>query len=873
MIISSHLSSIENLSCTLKLTELIASVNQSNYLFIGTTIARISGAVAIPFSSLLDATAHTALCGGKIVTGILISPYNSVAMVFFPNWSAPKDLELSSAFIHLICTIECIVAAALLPFVCLVNPKKAHEFMNSRYANKSFQNNHESEARQFEVQKVAFKEKEQALETQNALLQARLNELEQRYANQGADLIDKDQELRLSKEAKNQLQEDVLSLQAARDSSELELQAAKQKVGELESSMQNLQTQLRMTEEISREVVDLREAIRKQAIEREGLVRNAEEVRSEKDQLERRMQTLQEQLLLEEEKVENFNQETARLRDDIEKQMQAYRLLEKAIQEKGEENIANLVIEKDLLERKLQELQTQLTNKEQKIKQMDQEIILLKEKLEKELIAHRQAEQMAAQLTLEKNELEKKGRVDEELLKELENTSLRRQQAIEKLLNEKVELEKGLEELERLLRETQQKLAEKTLEDSEILEEDSDSEMLESYVVCDSTSAGFFSLVPQSSSKSVMESGEEVESIPNYLPERESGFEEQSRQSSSLSDSITQHVANGKVKDVWVKTNRDPSIVYYTGQGSSAEAELKEEVKTAQAIRTALKQLHPELKEFYLAVDIKETAKGIKDPKTGERLYTVECKKADGDLEKILTKRKIPLSFDQRLELGRQALTGLSYLQEAGYVQGDLKPENILVYLQKSGEILIGISDFGKAKLMGPDHAETIRGNPRFAPPEFETSHKGEVFGGAMILIRILEEEFLDDEKTYLMEPYRKKAQGSDLRRGVEKYLLENGKCKQVENWVSWGGFGVALKVALKEYIIDVGNTPNAKAEGEIHKYVDELTRLMAEKIGKQKAESLNTLLKAMTRTNPDERPSMSEAATSYAKFLGSQSA
>ncbi|CUI17348.1 hypothetical protein PNK_1741 [Candidatus Protochlamydia naegleriophila] len=988
MVTSGHLSSLENFSCTLKVTEWLASVNQRNYLYAGSIVARVSGAVSIPFSSLIDASVHTALCGGKIVTGILIFPYNSVAVVCFPQWAASKDLELSSAFIHLICVIECVVTGALLPFVCLITPGRAHEFMNSRYVNQAFQNTAENELREFAIEKVAFEEREQALRTQNETLQARLNELEATYANQGTDLAGKDEQLRRATEARDQLQENALTLQAARDLSEQKSQAARQKVDELELDLQDFQNQLRLAEEKAdgsnqevvalkeaiqeklaqheeliriveeaqsqkeelelrtqelvnrlnaeenkvqqsdREIVDHKETIQKQQAQLKELARTAKEACSQKQELELRIQELESQLSAEEKKARHVNQEVIGLKKTIHEQTKAHALLEEAAADithvkvqlesrvreleslligegkKGniseqqvgflvkevesqkkacvlaEEKAEKLALDMAQLEESLKELQVKLIEKEVKLQQMDHGMVMLKKALEKEEEIRTLAEQQAKDLALEKTQLEEslkehKTRLQDFSVKytsELQEASIKHQvivkehdtahkkqeEVIQKHLTDKIRLEKRVDELEYLLKEAQKEMLEISLAEG-VLSDDEEIDLFEG------NSREFFGT--KSGFTSVMENGDEVESILDYLPEKEAEFSELSSKPSSLTDSITEHVANGKVKDVWVKTNRDPSMVYYTGKGSRAEAELKEEVLTAQAIRTALQKLHPEQEEFYLAVDIKETEKGIKDPRTGARMYTVECKKADGDLEKILTKRKVPLNFDQRLDLGRQALTGLSYLQEAGYVQGDLKPENILVYLKDKGGISIGISDFGKSKQMGPNEAETIRGNPRFAPPEFKTSHQGEVFGGAMILIRILEEEFLNDEKTCLLTPYRIKATSTALRRGVEKFLLENAKCKQVENWVTRQGIGVAAT----EYL-NLWNTPNPKAEIEIHKYVDELTRLMAEKIGKQKAESLNTLLKAMTMTDPNARPTMAEAVVKYTKCLETQS-
>ncbi|WP_162180818.1 hypothetical protein [Candidatus Protochlamydia amoebophila] len=108
----------------------MANVNHSFVL--GSVSSRIVGFVAIPFTSLADAFAHACLTTSKFATGIVISPYNITADLFFPDKAASTDLELSSALIHLIRVVESLVTGILLPFVCLLNPERANQFMSQR---------------------------------------------------------------------------------------------------------------------------------------------------------------------------------------------------------------------------------------------------------------------------------------------------------------------------------------------------------------------------------------------------------------------------------------------------------------------------------------------------------------------------------------------------------------------------------------------------------------------------------------------------------------------------------------------------------------------------------------------------------------------
>jgi hypothetical protein len=122
---------LETFTVTSKLTEILDQWNQTNS--IGRQLgARVVGFIATPLTSLVDTVMHAALFAAKTVTGVVITPIN----IILKN---PKllDFELSSALVHLARTTESLFHIAILPFIALVNPSKAHALMTSRLSQKN----------------------------------------------------------------------------------------------------------------------------------------------------------------------------------------------------------------------------------------------------------------------------------------------------------------------------------------------------------------------------------------------------------------------------------------------------------------------------------------------------------------------------------------------------------------------------------------------------------------------------------------------------------------------------------------------------------------------------------------------------------------
>ena len=94
-------------------------------------------------------------------------------------------------------------------------------------------------------------------------------------------------------------------------------------------------------------------------------------------------------------------------------------------------------------------------------------------------------------------------------------------------------------------------------------------------------------------------------------------------------------------------------------------------------------------------------------------LYIVLEYAANGELFDFLVSRR-SISSERALRFFRQIVYGLDYLHAHGFCHRDLKPENIM--LDAANEIKIG--DFGFARWMKSNLAETSCGSPHYAAPE-----------------------------------------------------------------------------------------------------------------------------------------------------------
>jgi serine/threonine protein phosphatase PrpC len=115
----------ENFSLTAQLTRKLDQVNQTAPI-----TSRVLGVAAIPFASLADALTHGTLASLKAVTGVFVSPYNCLALLFFPSYAVMLNLRLSDSLVHLMRVVECLFTGTLLPFLHLLDPAKANMRLN-----------------------------------------------------------------------------------------------------------------------------------------------------------------------------------------------------------------------------------------------------------------------------------------------------------------------------------------------------------------------------------------------------------------------------------------------------------------------------------------------------------------------------------------------------------------------------------------------------------------------------------------------------------------------------------------------------------------------------------------------------------------------
>ncbi|MBS0654874.1 MAG: protein kinase family protein [Verrucomicrobia bacterium] len=238
--------------------------------------------------------------------------------------------------------------------------------------------------------------------------------------------------------------------------------------------------------------------------------------------------------------------------------------------------------------------------------------------------------------------------------------------------------------------------------------------------------------------------------------------------------------------------------------------------------------------------------------------YTVTTSRGLWDLEEQISKADGSV-FPGNLKLGVGVLKGLANMHLAGYVHGDFKLENVLVFKDGSVKIM----DFGKTCEIGENNKIPNAGNARFSPPEGLLSKKGDVYSGALAVIRILEEEFLE-------KPTGKKEKGAPkIRRGVEQHLLETQSRRHQETTTKLEKTKLFIWESKKlvQTAMGITTTPgNQEIEKDMVAYITRLTDKLKGKYGddknaKEQVGKLDDLLKEMTLSNRQYRPSMADAA------------
>ena len=239
-----------------------------------------------------------------------------------------------------------------------------------------------------------------------------------------------------------------------------------------------------------------------------------------------------------------------------------------------------------------------------------------------------------------------------------------------------------------------------------------------------------------------------------------------------------------------------------------------------------------------------------------EGKYTLRTELAtEGNLENKI--RQGGATLRERVGYVSGFMHGMETLHEAGYVHGDLKPENILIYDEG-----VKISDWGKTRTLKGNQQLMYTGNGRFAAPERKLSKQAEVYGSALVMIRILEEGLLDPGTAMINgdpEKVDPLIQPAKNRRGIEKFVVMSDVMSQTEG--NLRGRVRTYGPSLITQTVDLD-----AAQQEIYSYIDMLTNKMQSTLftAPEKALALNTLLKKMTSSNPLKRGTISEAAHDF---------
>lgn len=118
---------IENISVTQTVIKLLREEEASDDSRLGKFKTRVMGLIATPFTLIIDTIMHSVLCAGETVTGIIATPYNSIARAIDPKFRflAPKELELISAHKHLTKAIKNLFNIIVLPIDSVKGPGAA----------------------------------------------------------------------------------------------------------------------------------------------------------------------------------------------------------------------------------------------------------------------------------------------------------------------------------------------------------------------------------------------------------------------------------------------------------------------------------------------------------------------------------------------------------------------------------------------------------------------------------------------------------------------------------------------------------------------------------------------------------------------------
>lgn len=181
----------------------------------------------------------------------------------------------------------------------------------------------------------------------------------------------------------------------------------------------------------------------------------------------------------------------------------------------------------------------------------------------------------------------------------------------------------------------------------------------------------------------------------------------------------------GKVKLAMNKeTNENVAIKIIPKSSFEKRADLQEKVHRECALMRLTN--HPNIMKL---LDVLESPR---------HLYIVLEYAKQGELFDYLISRRV-LPEDQALDFFRQIILAIEYLHSYGICHRDLKPENILL----DEATRVKIADFGFARWVRSNIAETSCGSPHYAAPEVINGHpydgrKADIWSCGVILFALL---------------------------------------------------------------------------------------------------------------------------------------
>lgn len=279
----------------------------------------------------------------------------------------------------------------------------------------------------------------------------------------------------------------------------------------------------------------------------------------------------------------------------------------------------------------------------------------------------------------------------------------------------------------------------------------------------------------------------------------------------------------------------------------SRESALKQEYRKIQAIKSLVRD------DSHLALEM--TPLAGRDRISNH--FTLEVTEARANLEKEICSKEP--TFAARLGYCQQFLNGLMNLHRLGMAHGDIKPENCLVY----DDGLVKIADFGKTAAVSGRAGKMYKGNLRFCPPEGLLSIKGDIYGSALLMIRVLEETpgILDDQGQLLPVPDKDRESGiTGMGRGIEKYVVEHRRFIALDSQTLGGKITRRLPRQMK--LAHLSNKRRKEQQELLSHYIDALCEKLVCQIDlpKATADRLALLLKNMAAGDPARRISAAQA-------------